>query len=328
MRNISVSCFGTVRNVPLSHIKFLQKVEFKLADNICRIIDYIIPQEAEGLKIEQFLRRKGYSRRDMTDFKKDPGCVTVNGLFRRFNERLHFGDLLTVRISETEWSDVEAVPLPLEILYEDEDLVAVNKPAGMPTHPSIRNYDNSLANALMARYLAQGRPFVFRCCNRLDRDTSGVTIVAKHSVAAGMLSQMGTRRELHREYLAIVRGKPEPESGTIDAPLGRKPGSIIERMVDPENGETAVTHYKVLKTQNGHSLVSLELETGRTHQIRIHMKHLGYPLIGDYLYNPDMEYISRQALHSCRMSFRHPITGKMMSFCAPLPDDMRQVLEP
>ena len=147
MRNISLSCFGTVRNVPLSHIKFLQKVEFKLADNICRIIDYIIPQEAEGLKIEQFLRRKGYSRRDMTDFKKDPGCVTVNGLFRRFNERLHFGDLLTVRISETEWSDVEAVPLPLEILYEDEDLVAVNKPAGMPTHPSIRNYDNSLANA-------------------------------------------------------------------------------------------------------------------------------------------------------------------------------------
>ncbi len=293
-----------------------------------RIITYTITEEAEGLKIEQFLRRKGYSRRDMTDFKKEPGCVTVNEVFRRFNERLHAGDLLTVRISEREWSDIAAVPLPLDILYEDEDLVVVNKPAGMPTHPSIRNYDNSLANALMYRYQKQGDPFVFRCCNRLDRDTSGVTVVARHSVSSGILSQMGTRRELHREYLAIVRGTPEPLSGTIDVPLGRKPGSIIERMADPENGETAVTRYRVLKTQNGHSLVSLELETGRTHQIRIHMKYLGYPLIGDYLYNPDMELIGRQALHSWRMSFRHPMTGEALSFTAPMPEDMQRVLGP
>ena len=291
-----------------------------------RTITYQITKEAEGLKIEQFLRRRGYSRRDMTDFKKDPGCVTVNGIFRRFNERLRCDDVLTVRIVEQEWSDIQAVDLPLDILYEDEDLIAVNKPAGMPTHPSIRNYDNSLANALTGYYRAKNEPFVFRCCNRLDRDTSGVTIVAKHAVCSGMLSEMGTRRELHREYLAIVRGTPSPLQGTIDAPLGRKPGSIIERMVDYEHGEKAITHYQVLKQENGCSLVSLILETGRTHQIRIHMKHLGYPLIGDYLYNPDMELIGRQALHAYQMRFRHPITGQSMCFTAPMPEDMSRII--
>ena len=132
---------------------------------------------------------------------------------------------------------------------------------------------------------------------------------------------------IRRQYLAIVRGCVTPASGTIAAPLGRKPGSVIERVVDFEHGESAVTHYQVLEEKNGHSLVSLKLETGRTHQIRIHMKHLGYPLIGDYLYNPDMEYITRQALHSHRLCFPHPITGKMLEFTAPLPNDMQNVLQ-
>ena len=132
--------------------------------------------------------------------------------------------------------------------------------------------------------------------------------------------------EVDREYLAIIRGTDLPASGTINAPIGRKPDSIIERMVDFEDGEEAITHYKVLKKENGHSLVSLKLETGRTHQIRIHMKYLGYPLIGDYLYNPDMEFITRQALHSYRMSFNHQITGEFMEFVAPLPIDMNQII--
>lgn len=134
---------------------------------------------------------------------------------------------------------------------------------------------------------------------------------------------MVRRRRIRREYLAVVRGHLTPQSGTISAPLARKPGTIIERTVDFEHGEAAVTHYTVVDEQNGHSLVSLCLETGRTHQIRIHMKYLGYPLIGDYLYNPDMEYINRQALHSHKLSFTHPITGDAMAFHAPLPEDMR-----
>ena len=137
---------------------------------------------------------------------------------------------------------------------------------------------------------------------------------------------MGVRHEITREYLAIVRGELIPEEETVDAPIGRAESSLIERKIDFEKGEHAVTHYHVIEEKNGHSLVSLTLETGRTHQIRVHMKHIGHPLIGDYLYNPDMEFISRQALHSYRLSFSHPITGEQMDFTAPLPEDMRRVL--
>ena len=136
---------------------------------------------------------------------------------------------------------------------------------------------------------------------------------------------MTARHEIEREYLAVVRGSVVPSSGTIDAPIGRTGSSLIERKIDFEHGERAVTHYHVVKEENGHSLVSLILETGRTHQIRVHMKYIGFPLAGDYLYNPDMEYIQRQALHSCRLSFRHPITGKHMEFTADLPEDMDRI---
>ena len=183
-----------------------------------------------------------------------------------------------------------------------------------------------MANALAWYYKEQDKPFIFRCTNRLDRDTSGLTVVSKHMLSGNIMSTMTAKREFHREYLAISRGHISPSSGVIDAPLARKPGSIIERTVDYENGERAITHYQVIKEQNGHSLISLVLETGRTHQIRIHMKHLGFPLVGDYLYNPDMEFINRQALHSYHLSFRHPITGKQMDFTAPLPEDMCMVL--
>ena len=231
---------------------------------------------------------------------------------------------LTIRIQENECSEkIPPTELPLNIIYEDEDILVINKPAGMPIHPSQNNYYNSLANALAWYYEQQGKPFIFRCTNRLDRDTSGLTIIAKHMVSSSILSQMVREHTISREYRAIVRGSVTPPCGTIDAPLSRKPGSIIERTVDFEHGERAVTHYQVLEEKNGHSLVSLHLETGRTHQIRIHMKYLGFPLIGDYLYNPDMEFMSRQALHSYRMQFTHPITGEHMDFIASLPEDMQ-----
>ena len=196
----------------------------------------------------------------------------------------------------------------------------------MPIHPSMNNYYNSLANALAWYYQEQGKPFIFRCCNRLDRDTSGLTVVSKHLISGSILSTMTKNREVHREYLAIVKGSVTPAAGIICAPLARKEGTIIERTVDFEHGEEAITHYRLVKEANGHSLVSLKLETGRTHQIRIHMKHLGFPLIGDYLYNPDMEHMSRQALHSHHMEFAHPITGEWMSFTAPLPADMANIM--
>ena len=293
-----------------------------------RNIDYIIDEDSAGLRVEQFLRRKRYSGQNLSEIKRMPKSILVNGVHYYMRQELSKGDHLQVRICETQNSEkIPPTKLPLDIIYEDEDLLVLNKPAGMPIHPSLNNYTNSIANALAYYFQSQGKPFIFRCCNRLDRDTSGLTIVSKHLVSGSILSDMTKYREVHREYLAIARGSVTPSEGTIPAPLGRKEGTIIERTVDWEHGEDAVTHYKVVKEANGHSLVSLRLETGRTHQIRIHMKYLGYPLIGDYLYNPDMEYMTRQALHSHHMELTHPITGEHMSFTAPLPEDMTRVMQ-
>ena len=293
-----------------------------------RNIDYIIDEDSAGLRVEQFLRRKRYSGQNLSEIKRMPKSILVNGVHYYMRQELSTGDHLQVRICETKNSEkIPPTNLPLDIIYEDEDLLVLNKPAGMPIHPSLNNYTNSIANALAYYFQSQGKPFIFRCCNRLDRDTSGLTIVSKHLVSGSILSDMTKYREVHREYLAIARGSVTHSEGTIQAPLGRKGGTIIERTVDWEHGEDAVTHYKVVKEANGHSLVSLRLETGRTHQIRIHMKYLGYPLIGDYLYNPDMEYMTRQALHSHHMEFTHPITGEHMSFTAPLPEDMARVMQ-
>lgn len=293
-----------------------------------RNIDYIIDEDSAGLRVEQFLRRKRYSGQNLSEIKRMPKSILVNGVHYYMRQELSKGDHLQVCICETKNSEkIPPTNLPLDIIYEDEDILVLNKPAGMPIHPSLNNYTNSMANALAYYFQSQGKPFIFRCCNRLDRDTSGLTIVSKHLVSGSILSDMTKYREVHREYLAIARGSVTPSEGTIQAPLGRKEGTIIERTVDWEHGEDAVTHYKVVKEANGHSLVSLRLETGRTHQIRIHMKYLGYPLIGDYLYNPDMEYMTRQALHSHHMEFTHPITGEHMSFTAPLPEDMARVIQ-
>ena len=294
-----------------------------------RTLIYTMDNSITPLPVSYFLKQKGFSSQNLVQLKKDPTAVLTNGVPCYMNHLLQPGEVLTLHIREDHSSEkIPPVDLPLDIVYEDDDLLVVNKPAGMPIHPSMNNYYNSLANALAYYFEQQNCPFVFRCINRLDRDTSGLTIVAKHYVSGGMLSTMIANKAtsgITREYLAIVKGSVEPAAGTITAPLGRKAGSIIERTVDFEKGESAITHYKVLDEKNGHSLVSLILETGRAHQIRIHMKYLGYPLIGDYLYNPDKELIKRQALHAWKLSFRHPITGEELHFTAPLPEDMAAV---
>ena len=286
-------------------------------------------EERENLTVEWFLRRHGYSRHIITGLKRTEDGIFRNGVRAWTSQAVHAGDVIETHLVETEPSDgILPRPVPFSVVYEDDDILVVDKPADTPIHPSIGNYENTLANGIAWYFEQKGEPFVYRCINRLDRDTSGLTIVAKHYVSAGMLSAMIANKAtsgITREYLAIAKGAVRPLEGTITAPLGRKEGSIIERTVDFENGESAVTHYKVLDEKNGHSLVSLILETGRTHQIRIHMKYLGYPLIGDYLYNPDMEHIQRQALHAWKLSFYHPITGEKMQFTAPLPEDMAKV---
>ena len=284
-----------------------------------RVLTYEITAEQAGTKIGDFLRTAGYSRHVIIHLKKTENGILLNGEWAYVGQFLKEGDHLEIRIIESESSE-QIVPaeLPLDIVYEDEDLLIINKPADMPIHPSINNYDNTLANALMWYYQQKGETFVYRCINRLDRDTTGLLIVAKNMLSGGILSDMSKKREIHREYLAIAEGEV-PQEGVIDAPIARKEESVIERCVDFEKGDRAVTHYWRLDYRNGYSLVRLKLETGRTHQIRVHMKYLGHPLTGDYLYNPDYRILNHQALHSWKLAFRHPVTGSQMQFKADPP---------
>lgn len=291
-----------------------------------RILTYSITEKEHKMPIGRYLRSMGFSAQVLITLKKIPESILLNGRWEYVNKEMSAGDVLTVRLIENESSPhITPVSLPLNILYEDEDLLIVNKPADMPIHPSMNNHDNTLANAAAFYFQSRNIPYVFRCVNRLDRDTTGLTILAKHMLSAGLLSEMVRSRTLHREYQAIVSGTDLPDCGTVDAPIARVESSTIERRVDFEKGEHAVTHYQVLRRdyEKKLSLLSLSLDTGRTHQIRVHMKYLGYPLIGDYIYNPDKTYIARQALHSCRLSFAHPITKERMEFKASLPEDMR-----
>lgn len=294
-----------------------------------RILSYHITEQDSSQSIENYLKGKGYSSQCIKELKKMPESILLNGQWEYMRTLVKEGDTLIVHVQEEASSEkIPPVEMPLDIVYEDEDFMVINKPADMPIHPSLNNYYNSLANGLAWYFEKQGKPFIFRCINRLDRDTSGLTIIAKHMLSGGILSSMVAERVIHREYQAIVRGKVTPEKGTIDAPIARTGDSIIEREVDYEKGERAITHYETAAYQNDHTLLTLHLETGRTHQIRVHMKHIGFPLVGDYLYNPDMEYINRQALHSYKLEFVHPISGENMVFTAPLPADMQQILVP
>lgn len=289
-----------------------------------RTLEYQITAQENHITILDYLKSKGYSHPLIVHLKKTPKGIRKNGVWSYVSDRIHEGDRLSICWEETKGSKgIEPVCLPFPVVYEDEDILVVNKPADMPIHPSMNNHDNTLANAAMYYFREKGECFTYRCVNRLDRDTSGLTILAKNMLSAAILSRNTGLKSISREYLAIVHGNT-PDDGTIDAPIARAEASAIERCVDFEQGEPAVTHYHKLQYNAGKnlSLIRLKLETGRTHQIRVHMKYIGFPLIGDFLYNPDFTYIKRQALHSTCLSFIHPITGIAMRLEAPLPEDM------
>lgn len=292
-----------------------------------RTFTYTISTEYNGHTLLSFLKDIHYSSQIITHLKRTENGILLNGKWGRVRDVLHTGDELTIRLIEEDSSEnIVSTNLPLSIVYEDEDILVINKSADMPIHPSQGNYDNTLANAVAYYYQQQGETFTYRCINRLDRDTTGLLIIAKHMYSASLLSEMVANHEIHREYLAIATGEV-PKEGIIIAPIGRVDGSTIERHIDDVHGDYACTHYRRLTYNNGYSLVSLKLETGRTHQIRVHMKHIGHPLPGDFLYNPDFSVIGRQALHSHKLSFKHPINGTNMEFTAELPNDMKQIIE-
>ncbi len=288
-----------------------------------RCFTYEVSKEEVGQTIGYFLKNRGYSRQVLIHLKKTTDGIRRNGTWAYTRERLEAKDRLQIRLVEKISSEqIKPVSLPFGVVYEDQDLLVVNKPAGMPIHPSMNHHDNTLANAIAAYAQEKKETYPYRCINRLDRDTTGLLILAKHMLSAAILYEQMRNRKILRTYLALVKGKIK-SSGTIDLPIGRAPGSTIERRVDPIDGERAVTHYTPLKYGKDWTLLRCNLETGRTHQIRVHMSHIGHPLPGDFLYGTEEPHARRQLLHSYQLSFSHPIIGERMKFTQELPEDMQ-----
>lgn len=286
-----------------------------------RILKYIISENTAPVTVLDFLKKEGFSRHILSSMKNTPGTIILNGERGFGRSVLKSQDRLVITVPETESGEnIIRTKMDLDILYEDEDILVINKPADMPVHPSAGNYENTLANGIAWYFAENGEDFVYRCINRLDRDTTGALVLAKNPLSAAILSVQMKNRQIRRTYLALVDGIL-PETGTVNAPIARMNGSVITREVNFKDGESAVTHYECLAAGRNYSLAELHLETGRTHQIRVHMKYIGHPLPGDYLYNPDYRKIKRQPLHSYQLEFTHPITGRPLLFTAPLPED-------
>ncbi|TYR79495.1 RluA family pseudouridine synthase [Priestia megaterium] len=272
--------------------------------------------------VREFLKVHDISRSALTDIKFKGGSIQVNGEEVSVRHRIRNGDIVTVAFPPEHPSEgLIAQYHPLTIVYEDDYLLVVNKSPYMPSIPSREHPIDSLSNALLYYYEQQRIQSTIHLVNRLDRDTSGLLIVAKYRHVHCLFSRDQQKHLIHRTYRAFVHGGLAEKQGTINAPIGRKDRSIIEREVR-DDGQHAVTHYSVIQTKNDITEVALKLETGRTHQIRVHMAYLGTPLLGDTLYGGRQEKIKRQALHSYELTFFHPILKKQMMFRAPLPDDM------
>ena len=294
-----------------------------------RYLNWTVPPELAGIKVDTLLKRHlNLSGTVVRRIKWLEDGILVDGV--RVNTRFvpRAGQVLSVRLSDPERrSGIVPAPGPLDLVYEDEDLVVLNKAPGVSVHPGPGHFDDTICNFLLYYYDSAGIEADAHPVHRLDRGTSGLLAVAKHAHAQEVLKNQLHTAAFRREYLAVCRGAPSPAAGVVDAPLGPKPGSLVEQMVRPD-GKPARTRYETLAVYGGRALLRLELDTGRTHQIRVHLAHLGHPLLGDFLYGaeePDL--IPRPALHSWRLALRHPITGKELLFTAPVPADMAGLLK-
>lgn len=294
-----------------------------------RRLERSITPELAGIKVDTLLKKHlNLSGTVVRRIKWLPDGILVDGV--RVNTRFcpQAGQVLSVRLDDPERrSGIVPAPGPLDILYEDGDMVVLNKAPGVSVHPGPGHFDDTLGNFLLWHYDLEGETADFHPVHRLDRGTSGLLAAAKHPHAQEVLKHQLHTNAFRRTYLAICEGVPEPSEGTIQVPLGPKPGSLMEQMVCPD-GKFARTRYKVLATDGGRALVELELDTGRTHQIRVHMAYIGHPLTGDFLYGQEnRELIGRPALHSARLELCHPVNGERLTFTAPLPQDMEKLLK-
>lgn len=284
-----------------------------------------------GLRIDKYLAEAAgqLSRSYIQKLLKD-GRILVNGKPVKASYVVEDEDILSMDIPEAVEPEIEPENMELDILYEDQDVILINKPKGMVVHPAAGHYSHTLVNGLMDHCRGQlsGINGVMRpgIVHRIDMDTTGVLIVCKNDMAHNSIAAQLKEHSITRRYQAIVHGVIKEEEGTIDAPIGRHPVERKKMSINYDKGKLAVTHYRVLKRFRQFTHVECRLETGRTHQIRVHMKHIGHPLYGDFLYNPDYRFLQRQSLHSWKLSFLHPVSGIPMEFTAPVPADMQQFL--
>lgn len=295
-----------------------------------RRLELPIGPKLAGVKVDTLLKKHlGLSGTVVRRIKWLSDGILVDG--RRVNTRFvpQTGQVLSVRLSDPERrSGIVPAPGPLDIVYEDEDIIVLNKAPGVPVHPGPGHFSDTIGNFLLDYYDSRGIEADFHPVHRLDRGTSGLLAVAKHPHAQEVLKNQLHTPDFRRVYLAVCEGAPAPAAGVVDAPLGPRPGSLVEQMVRPD-GKEARTRYETLEVYGGRALLRLELDTGRTHQIRVHMAHLGHPLTGDFLYGAEApELISRPALHSAELTLRHPVTGELLSFRAPMPEDMERLCTP
>lgn len=265
------------------------------------------------------------SDRLITKLKK-ANKIYLNSLPTYTKKSVTVGDTVSVLIDfEEDNSNIVASNIPLNIIYEDDYLLVINKPANIAIHPSILHFDNSLSNGVKFYFDKLGLKKKIRIVNRLDRNTSGIVVFAKNEYIQECLIKQMKTKELKKEYLAIAKGILKSKSDTLNFPIARKEGSIIERTVSSD-GDSAITHYDVVKEFNNLSLVHIVLETGRTHQIRVHFSHIGHPILGDTLYGSPSELINRQALHSYKLTFIHPVTKKELILESSLPNDIKNII--
>lgn len=290
-------------------------------------MEIVITEAESGKSLRDYLKKDlGMSRAELSHLKSLETGIMINGVRVTVRAVLAAGDVLFLDRDDAEAGE-NVVPsdIPLDIIYEDGEIIALNKPAGMPTHPSHGHYDDTLANGLAFYFAKKNIPFIFRAVNRLDRDTSGIVLVAKNRASAYRISSEMSRGGIKKTYIAVAEGAVY-QSGTVIANIKRRYESIIERTVCPENeGQYAETRYTPLYTDGNVTLLEMHPVTGRTHQIRVHMAYIGHPLCGDTLYGKESELIGRQALHCSRLEFTHPATGERITLTAPVKGDMERL---
>lgn len=295
------------------------------------VLKHTVQPEENGKTVERLLKRHyGISSKLMTTLRFS-GRLSLNGVPCRSVDIAHPGDTVCADVSENTAADgIVPTEMPLDILFEDDYILVVSKPGGLEVHPSIGNFSGTLANAVMYYWAQNGEYHKYHIANRLDKDTSGLCVIAKNSYAHSRLSVQLQDKSFGRKYTAIVHGVLRESRGSIEIPIKRDEGSILKRIAAPD-GKYAKTNYKTLYTiGNSFSVVEIELETGRTHQIRVHFSHIGHPLVGDWLYgsgDSERQLICRQALHAGTVDFRHPADLAPMHFETVLPDEMMQLIE-